>query len=155
MKPHPAAPHPDRRWLYSLFPLAVLAVISLVVALYALRNGPPASVYRIAIPSTPPPALCPGERLTYEAHIEIVREPVVLQIVQSIWSIDQARTVVFDNMPFYAAYTTMRTIDRDLDYIVPPLLPGAYRLEIVAHETGTLATGIQVPFSIKHNCKQP
>jgi hypothetical protein len=137
-------------------PFAVLSVATVLAAVFTwTRPNPPGYAYLEPLPAFPAHPVCPGEILSYQARIVVTQVPTHVEIVESLWSVDQQRTVLFDLEPAWAAYARTGEFTRTFEFPLPTdLAPGAYELNHAAGAYLTPPSGFAVPFRVRADCRR-
>lgn len=138
-----------------ILPFALLPMLGIVgaVALFSRpRLLPP--VYRTSpsriVPI--PTEVCPGETISYTVQVDVRKAPSQVMVVETFWSVDEGRTAVFDDSPFWVAYTDVAKFEREFVTFVPALKPGRYELRSVSQSLDAESTGFEVPFTVRGDC---
>jgi hypothetical protein len=141
------------RWLYPYIFISFVVMLLSVVTLFRTVNDQPRVVYeRINLPDDL--TLCPGETLNWSLDIRIIGDDVErLEIVRTIWNVDEARTVVFDEQPDFSVIRgPQATAFPRLSYAIPDLPAGNYELRVASSGHLTKVTGYFIPFTVPEGC---
>lgn len=128
---------------------SILSVLFVVVEIQAILSPP---VQITALGTNVPPALCPGDRLETSIKSQIRKAPVILLIVESIYSTDLGQTVVFDDLPQMAVFSAPQVVLRTWSTTVPDLPPGKYEWRVGVQAWHLSADAFSVPFSVREDC---
>lgn len=100
--------------------------------------------------------LCPGETLSFDYQVVVVRSPLIVRAVESVFSLDQNRTLVADTDYSMVIETAQGVIQLHREYTLPLTLPPGryeYRRAIEQGYSGTSA--LAVPFEVRQGCPLP
>lgn len=125
---------------------------SVVAFALAFRPPSPSVSYRYAVIDSGTGALCPGETITYRQEMTIQDAPVQLRLAQTVWSVDEDRTVIPDDKPEFRNYSTPVTVRTTEDFIVPDLAPGKYELRETATGENWRTAAYSVLFAVRVGC---
>lgn len=140
------------KWAYILIACIFVYLAFSAYATYEWVKRDPPFAYREDVYQPTVGDLCPGETLEAFYIVEIQDKPAVYMIVESIWSIDESRTVVYDDHPAYVVHDAATNVYQILRRTVPALDPGRYELRHAAQPEHDAADMFRVPFTIREGC---
>lgn len=97
---------------------------------------------------------CPGSLIVYRQEMIISDAPAIIERVQSVWSIDEEQTVLFDDSPEWTSFSDVTMVRRVHDFKVPTLRPGAYELRVAVTGGYRWNTSLyRVRFTVPPGCE--
>jgi hypothetical protein len=141
------------RWLYPYIFISFVVMVLSVVTLLGTVNAEPRVFYdQLNLPDDV--SFCPGETLDWSVDIRVRGGNIErLEIVRTIWSVDEARTVVFDDHPEFSVIRgPQSTAFPRLSYLIPDLAAGNYELRVASSGHLTKVTGYFIPFTVPEGC---
>ncbi len=102
-----------------------------------------------------PQVLCPGQALEVHYEVSSTPAPLIIEVVENVWSVDAQATVVSERDPSWFLNLGGRVVARELHYIIPPLPPGQYEYRRGADSSTTRPTYIRIPFTVPAGCPSP
>lgn len=140
------------RWLYPyIFISLVVTVLSVVVLGDTLVRTPRIAYTEVIFPERS--EFCPGDTVMWSLTVTVKGGPEQLLITRTIWSVDDARTVVFDVEPEYSVILGDELVAfPHLSLVVPELPAGSYQVRVAATGHLTTATAYAIPFTIPPSC---
>lgn len=142
------------RWLYPyIFISFIVMILSVLTLLDTFRAIPRVSYEHLSLPDQT--EFCPGETIGWTITVRVSGAGVErLEIVRTIWNVDESRTVVFDTQPDYSViFGTEALAHPILSYLVPDLPPGRYELRVAASGNLTRTAGYVIPFTVPQGCQ--
>ena len=95
---------------------------------------------------------CPGEKAEVKITVRLDYAPSIVQIINTIWSSDQHRTVVFDYQPEWVITSDVETIHRTIVVDIPDQPPGKYEYRQAASLDYSEPSFFAIPFTISETC---
>lgn len=141
------------RWLYPyIFISFIVALLSIATFIQTMRSMPRVSYDLLHVPERT--AYCPGDEIEWSVDIRLTGNGFErLEIVRTIWNVDEERTVIFDTEPEYSViFGEEAQAHPRLSYTVPDLPPGRYELRVAASGNLTRVTGYAIPFTVPEGC---
>lgn len=100
--------------------------------------------------------VCPGDSLTYETKLSVLKVPLVLTRARTVYSVEGKTTVLpaksEDQLTFNWDKNIAKTFARTYNVKVPKLNPGNYRYLVSLRSDNKPPAIYAVPFTIKANC---
>ncbi len=98
-------------------------------------------------------SLCPGDTVTYSQTVNYRDTPAVVMIVDSLWSVDNGRTVLYESEPRWANYTEPAQIVGSGTWEIPiDLSPGTYERRVSGQAMGRDPQMFTVRFTVVDDC---
>lgn len=142
--------------------------VVVLIAILILVIGTPFSIYFIKSDQIIPDAvtayefplietnqkpLCSGEKVVYDQSSHVDNAPVVLEVVESVWSVDQNKTALPDTHPFKVNIPPgFVGAHSHVEWIVPELPAGHYKLLRSTTAQGRKSEMYAVTFEVAKDC---
>lgn len=147
-----------RLLLFLGFLVALAPIIIILIQLDSKLGLKDVTAYSSPVYQPERSEVCPGDMLVFTPTLNLSRAPIIVEVSSSWWDVVAGRTAVSGKKGdvSISIFRKNENVERRLEVLVPPLLPGRYEyLRATESSTGSRTSVTSVPFVVPNGCDWP